>query len=52
MLTEWLPRMDIRKMHFDERDRHRRQRIAQRDAGMRIRRRIDDDGAYSCSRAA
>ena len=46
-MTEGLPRMNIRKMYFDERDSHRRQRIAERDAGVCVSGRIDDDGAYS-----
>jgi hypothetical protein len=39
--------MHIGEMHLDERNRHRRQRIAQRNAGMCVGRRIDDDGAHT-----
>src|SRR5574343_1932422 len=44
VMPERLPGMHVGKMHLDERNRHRRQRIAQCHAGMRVGRRIDDDG--------
>ena len=41
--AERLARVHVRQVHFDERDRDRRQRVAQRDAGMRERARVDQD---------
>src|SRR6185312_6600939 len=48
-MTLGLPRMDVGEMYFDERHRHRGERIAQRQAGMRVRSCIDE---RAVSRAA
>jgi len=43
MPAERLARMHIRQVHLDERDRHRRQRVAQRHAGVGEGGRVDHD---------
>ena len=43
MAAERLARMNVREMHFDKGDGHRRECVAQGDAGVRVTRRIDDD---------
>jgi hypothetical protein len=43
VVAEGFARVNIGKMHFDERDGGRRQRIAQGDAGVGVARRVDDD---------
>lgn len=43
MPAERLARMHIAQMQLDERDRHGRERIAQRDAGMAVAARVDQD---------
>ncbi len=47
MMPEGFPRVDIGQMHFDERDRHRSQRVAQGDAGMGVAARVDDNESHS-----
>lgn len=43
VMTERFACVDIGKMHFDKRDGHRCQRVADRHAGVGVSRRIDDD---------
>ena len=43
VMAEGFPRLHVTQVHFDERDLHRQQRVAQRDAGVRERRRVEDD---------
>ncbi len=43
MMAERLARVDVREMHFDKRDGHRAECVAQGDAGVGVTRRIDDD---------
>ena len=42
MATLGLPRIDVREVHFHERHRDPRQRIAHRERRVRVRRRIDE----------
>src|SRR5688572_12584854 len=50
VMAEGLPRMHVAQMHFDERNLHAQQRVAQRHAGVRERRRIEDDAGHVRSR--
>src|SRR4030042_2980769 len=43
VMAEGFARVNVGKMNFDERDGGGRQRIAQRDAGVGVARRVDDD---------
>ena len=42
VMAEGFARVNVGKMNFDERDGGGRQRIAQRDAGVGVARRVDD----------
>ncbi len=42
VVPERFAAMHVRQMHFDERNGGRRERVAQGDAGVRERRRVDD----------
>ncbi|MNY10504.1 hypothetical protein D3C86_1434890 [compost metagenome] len=45
-MTERFAAMHVRQMYFHERDRHAGQGIAQRHAGVRIGRRVDEDEVH------
>ena len=42
-MSERLARVHVAQVHLDERNLHREQRIAQRDAGVREARRIEEN---------
>src|SRR5882672_3393325 len=47
MAPKWLPRVNIREMHFDKRDSDRGERVAQSNTGMRQSSRVHDDPGNS-----
>ena len=46
MPAERFARVDVRKVHFDEWNGHRRQGVAQGDAGVGVAARVDDDEGH------